>query len=346
MGVRRIGLQQIAGALAQLEAAPMATAVHETRKSLKRLRALLRLVRPGVTEAAYARESERLRDIGRCLSGSRDATVLRQTLQHLGEASPTIRRSANAVLANLKRQDKSAVLTDQHPQTPSPVETAIKGLQDAAERWRSLELEPDMFETLAEGMSRGYRRCKRAYDAAYDEGTDAAFHDWRKTVQVYWRHMRLLEAAWPDYYVCRAAEAKTISELLGSAQDLALVTVCLQSGRDLKSKMRTALLTLATVRQSELRAQARPLAQRLLAEGVGGHQRRTELNWKAAGRIDEAAHARATAGSGQVVDGTTRTTPAKPRSKKATKADAATRARTLAQRARLAKRSSKRTLVR
>jgi hypothetical protein len=46
-GVRRIGLQQIDRAIGELEAALKAGGqVHATRKTLKRIRALLRLARP------------------------------------------------------------------------------------------------------------------------------------------------------------------------------------------------------------------------------------------------------------------------------------------------------------
>ena len=60
-GVRRIGLEQIDIAAAKLASKDdIAAAIHDARRCLKRLRALLRLVRPGLAEAAYRREAERL----------------------------------------------------------------------------------------------------------------------------------------------------------------------------------------------------------------------------------------------------------------------------------------------
>ncbi len=83
-GCRRIAVDQIERAQSQLhDKGDQAIAVHETRKSLKRLRALLRLVRPAMGEAAFKQENAQLRDIGLSLSGERDRHVLLETVNKL-----------------------------------------------------------------------------------------------------------------------------------------------------------------------------------------------------------------------------------------------------------------------
>jgi CHAD domain-containing protein len=62
--------------------------VHDTRKALKRLRALLRLLEPELGARTRAREDNTLRQIGRSLSGARDAEVLLHTLDALIERHP------------------------------------------------------------------------------------------------------------------------------------------------------------------------------------------------------------------------------------------------------------------
>src|SRR4030095_12488027 len=49
--------------------------VHELRKRLKKMRAVLRLVRDELGEEVFDRENGVLRDLGRKLSPARDATV-------------------------------------------------------------------------------------------------------------------------------------------------------------------------------------------------------------------------------------------------------------------------------
>src|SRR6186713_2081456 len=61
--------------------------VHETRKVIKRLRALLRLYRGALEPARFAHEDARLRELGRSLGGLRDEAVLRVSLDHLAEGA-------------------------------------------------------------------------------------------------------------------------------------------------------------------------------------------------------------------------------------------------------------------
>src|SRR5688572_21286208 len=60
-------------------------AVHETRKSIKRLRALLRLYRGAFGHALYVREDARLREIAHSLGGARDAVALHESFSRLLE---------------------------------------------------------------------------------------------------------------------------------------------------------------------------------------------------------------------------------------------------------------------
>ena len=79
-GVRRIGLEQVEIAEAKLSSKEdVSAAIHDARRCLKRARALLRLIRPGLEESDYRREAERLAGIGKLLSGARDLDVMRQT---------------------------------------------------------------------------------------------------------------------------------------------------------------------------------------------------------------------------------------------------------------------------
>src|SRR5438045_3466194 len=92
--VRRVALGRVNHALAQLDGkaeSDSATAIHELRKDLKKLRSLLRLMRSQLGRETYRRENDALRQAGRRLSGARDAEVMLQTLEEL-ENSPELDR--------------------------------------------------------------------------------------------------------------------------------------------------------------------------------------------------------------------------------------------------------------
>ncbi|NJM55271.1 MAG: CHAD domain-containing protein [Verrucomicrobiae bacterium] len=82
--MRRIGVAQIDAAIGHLHSdADLAAIVHSTRKCMKKLRALLRMVRPGLSTGVFERENARFRDIARQLSDLRDSHVLVATLDAL-----------------------------------------------------------------------------------------------------------------------------------------------------------------------------------------------------------------------------------------------------------------------
>src|ERR1051326_7068285 len=84
-GVKRIARQEIESSVQYLRGkggVTTETAVHETRKSIKKTRAVLRLVRPGLGEI-YASTNARLQQSGHELSELRDAGALIVTFDNL-----------------------------------------------------------------------------------------------------------------------------------------------------------------------------------------------------------------------------------------------------------------------
>src|SRR5438093_834592 len=87
-GLARISGELIQRALARIECAGKNRAedLHQVRVTIKRLRALLRLARPVISEAFCNRENRRLKDIADRLAFFRDTTVSRQTLATLARS--------------------------------------------------------------------------------------------------------------------------------------------------------------------------------------------------------------------------------------------------------------------
>jgi CHAD domain-containing protein len=113
-GIRRVARGQLDQAHAELSQSPkreLATAVHDARKGLKRLRATVRLARGAMGEEIYRRENAAFRDNGRRLSGVRDASVLIETLDELEEVSgEDLPRAATARLRERLEQERKQAL--------------------------------------------------------------------------------------------------------------------------------------------------------------------------------------------------------------------------------------------
>ena len=188
-GVRRMALGQLDLAIELLDAdrgrPPSAAAVHDTRKALKRLRALVRTLRPELGEQAYARENAVLRRCARRLSAVRDAEVMvgtldqllvrnRSQLAHLG----AVRRLRAQFAAERDRAQRNA-LTD----SATLRETASE-LRAVRERVAAWELRGRGMRVCEPGLRSLYRQGRRRLARARRRPDDGrAFHLWRKRVK-------------------------------------------------------------------------------------------------------------------------------------------------------------------
>ena len=285
-GFRRIALEQIERAESQLRSPnDHAVAVHETRKALKRLRALLRLVRPTLREQAFADENARLREIARILSGARDRHVLLETIVKLeSDCGPAGKGAGSKLREILQTVNGGDTLN-----VDAAATKALERLGVAKKSFSQLKIMGSGFEVIGPGLEASYRRGRRTFRAAYAEGTDENFHEWRKNVQQHWRHMMLLSNAWPDYFAARINEARGLSQVLGDDHDLVLLTTFVRvepTGRMSVSQANT-VAKLARRRQKQLRAIAQPMGVRLYAEGAKGLHSRMAHYWLSAAKLKQ-----------------------------------------------------------
>lgn len=288
-GVRRILDEQVALAMQELRTGPdRAVAVHETRKAMKRARALLKLARPGLKDETYDLLNATFRDVGRVLSSARDGVVLAETARRIGKEAGGKTRSAAEDLARAANGGNAGMhVSGKADQLRAEAVTEAVGMLEAAERAiRSLKLVSASFGVLRKGLEKSYGRGRRAMHLAYREGDDEAFHEWRKAAQAHWRHMLLLDRAWPELFDARAKVAKQLSELLGEDHDLAILVEHAQAraaGKKKDAKRASGrIIDRARARQDELRRHAHAKGEALFAEDAGNFAERIEAYWSAA----------------------------------------------------------------
>jgi len=267
-GVRRIAAEQLANAAARLQGdSDPASGVHEARKSLKRTRALLRLVRPGLGETQYRKSNDRLRDIARMLSAARDRDVVRAHLARLTTAKPLIAKAAGRLSAALAQGPGN---NGAGPQAPARhMAEALVEIDAVRGELAELGLHPASFETIVAGLTKSHRSgCKALAMALSDPNEEEALHDLRKAAQAYWRQMILVQQAWPEVCQARAAAAKHVADVLGQDHDIALLEGVLAApeAHCLTRAEHGALSRYCTARHRELRTAALPKAQLLFAE--------------------------------------------------------------------------------
>jgi CHAD domain-containing protein len=226
-GIRRMALGQIDDALEQLEAGGSPDerdgAVHEARKSMKRVRSLLRLVRDELGAEVYRRENGEFRAVGRVLSPIRDSRVTVESLDALVERTELRAHDVAGLRAALvERHTAARRLAEKGGEAFTD---AVSTLEAARERVPDWPLERDSFGAVKPGARRMYRRGRRAMAAASDEPSDEHLHEWRKRVKDLWYHTQILESLDKRRMKAFAEQAHELSTLLGDDHDLAVLRV-------------------------------------------------------------------------------------------------------------------------
>jgi CHAD domain-containing protein len=266
-GVRRIAGGQLDVSIERLKGdtdEDLGTTVHEARKSLKRLRATVRLARDELGDEAYRRENVAFRDAGRRLGGARDSQVLVETLDALAERYPD--EAPPERFAGFKRTlvgQQGAAQRRLHEGTA--VVEVLGELRLARARVGDWRLEREGLDALAPGFKRIYRRGRRAYRTARQEPSTENLHELRKRAKYLWYAAQIVRGAAPKKIKRIARRAHELSNLIGEDHDLALLTQRAHERRDRFPDETAAgeLAALVERRRAELQREALDLARRL-----------------------------------------------------------------------------------
>jgi CHAD domain-containing protein len=219
-GLKRIARDEIAAAIAQLgekDASKRDFSIHEARKSIKKLRGLMRMLAP-VPGTAAQEDIAALGALGRSLSGLRDAAALVEAVDLLGRHAREAR--VHEQLADLRRAlQKRSRETIERSDIQVILEAAIIGLRQVKRHLPAWRME-NSFDAIAPGLRNSYRRGKKALRLVRAEGTAENFHGLRKRVKDRWYQVRILEGVWPHPGRSREKDLRELQEDLGDDHNL------------------------------------------------------------------------------------------------------------------------------
>ncbi len=244
-GLRRVALEQIDIAIESFadESIPIGKKVHSLRARCKKLRGVLRLIRPMLGDEAYKEQDAQYREAAKCLAGSRDRDVALKTLATLGDAtgpSGEIDVPDGAVASSLG------------------ILSACRAL---AEAW---PLTAVSFDELAPGFIRTYNKCLAAWADVQIDPTDLNYHRLRKNGKYHWYHVRILERINKKRIRPRRHQLRDLQLTLGDAHDLFMLQSYLRGNPDYA----LSLFEMATARKHELYEHGAVLAAGIFASSA------------------------------------------------------------------------------
>ncbi len=284
-----IGREQLDRSLSRFSAkSKKGNPVHETRKSMKRLRALLHLIKPAMSKSDFRRDEARLKQIARSLSGVRDIQAMLETLVKLEANEPA--SADSPVMAALREHLGEKKDAAEKALTSASLARTRKLLKEARKSFDELTLQKDDFDVLALTIRTDYRKARQSFQRAYELQEDEAFHDWRKYVQRHWRQLLLVAPSWPRAMRPHVALARDLSEVLGDDHDLYVLIAYADANRSAfgTDKEVERFIALCKKRQTDLRDIARHMGTRLLAEKPSSLAARLRAYWMTAPQLEDA----------------------------------------------------------
>ena len=221
-GIRRILREQLRRGIETArdrEGAPQEERVHEVRTRLKRSRAALDLIgsEAGKVKKAAKKMDRRLRDKGRRLARPRDVAVQAHTFRILGT------RLSRELPAGLLERMRAAGEQMRRKLDEKSVEKQLrrtaKALRHERRRLRKLPVKRGR-RAIGKGITRTYRKARRALAAVHDDPTPERLHEWRKQVKLLSNELKIVGRAVPELATRYLAKVEKLGDLLGQVHDL------------------------------------------------------------------------------------------------------------------------------
>jgi CHAD domain-containing protein len=248
--------------------------VHQVRKEIKKLRAVLRLARGKIGKNNYKENIKSLRNAANRLTALRDAHVRLGAFEKLTRhfTARPFPKIKNALLKNCRAEERKFLKGD----SAGAVNLILRELK---ERGGGLKMESDGWAAIGPGLKKSYRRGQDSFETVRREPSPEDFHEWRKRVKDLWYHARLLCPVWPKEMRAMTDELETLGELVGDDHDLVLLGefVAEHFGQNNETEELNGLIR---SRQKQLHSAALKLGARFYSEKPDVFCRRLENYWR------------------------------------------------------------------
>jgi CHAD domain-containing protein len=282
--VRRIAGEEIETATDQLTGKGDTNrdkAIHESRKSIKKIRAVLRLIKTELGDI-YREEDTRLRNIGRKLSEFRDAGAIIETFDALKDKyrDELGRHTLDSIRRGLIVRKEQAEQTSDIARALRHIATGLRSMRKRLKTW---PLATDGFAAIAPGLESTYRRGRKGMAFVCKNPRPENYHEWRKRVKYHWYHVRLLESLWTDVMQAYEKSLKEVETWLGEDHNLVVLREKVVAEPDFYGgdKEIELFIDLMEEYHKELRQNALSAGERIFEERPSQFNRRMKHLWDA-----------------------------------------------------------------
>ena len=196
-----------------------AEVTHELRKGLKRIRALVKLIRHKQPDEIYSETNVVLRDWGRIFSDLRDAHVHTEVLGQLSEL-PKLKalRSDLIRLSGINRKEISALKASLITQE-NKFSWIKQEIESTGEIETYFEVPELTWEDTKAGLEKSFRKSFESYQLARKHNHPEDLHEWRKRLKDFQYQLEFFDHVGNIETHSRLELSTEINEYLGTDQD-------------------------------------------------------------------------------------------------------------------------------
>jgi len=249
---------------------------HRIRTMIKRLRSLLRLIRPGVDAAFFDQENERLRNAARILSPARDSEVALDTLKTLPVNDHSRREAVDVALSGLEPRI-------QREKAHQPDLTELKeDVRETRSRIRTLKFQGTEQQIIEEAIRKIYRQGRQRMKEATRTDEDAAYHRWRIRAKNLYYELQFLESFWPKRLHRMVSRLSKLQDRIGLDHDIAVLRAELKRTPEaFGGKERVGrIVSCLDSHTQKLRRSAVPLGRKILGKKPKRFARQLARRWQ------------------------------------------------------------------
>ena len=265
----RIAAEEIDLAMAQSRRLHRGEAVHNARKALKRLRALLRSLRVAFPKKLFRAENRHIAATCRRISPLRDVHVQLRTLGKLkAAASP----AGDHIRRQLLRQQSSFIR-----RIPTLRKTVRALLDVSRQSLASWPLRKATAEDLASGLKRIYKQGREAFKTARKSPTPGHLHAWRKKTKSLGYGLEMIKNLGSGELSKMIRSSDILTEALGDDQDLFMVLRALdKEHRSNPASDFDRLANRISLKRAKRQKRAFKLGEKVYGEKSGGFEKRLD----------------------------------------------------------------------
>ena len=254
--------------------------VHEIRKSLKRIRAILRLIRYDIGEERFIIENLRFRNMARQISRLRDLSVIIKYFADNFESGELIIDENNSInfvhhLNNLRETELKRIVETQ------TFESIKEQMEIAHSDLNNYDLNNLGPHTIEEGILYVYNQCLKKIRETQLKLDNIPIHELRKRVKYLLNQMILIKDVWPEFFNTYSNSLKHASDLLGDDHNLLEITDLVKNtpSEILSEENKTIVVKRLDSERNHIHEELWPLLGKLFTEDPKSFIKRIKSYW-------------------------------------------------------------------